>query len=182
MSTTQAASATGPELYNTAMPVIYAALGSNLGDRHNALRRALAAIAALPRTQLLAESPIYETPPMGPQDQGAYLNMAAMIDTNLDPEELIAAFQSIERDLGRAEPEHRRYWGPREIDIDLLFYDDLIIDTPTLNVPHPGLHQRWFVLKPLADLAPDLRHPVLGQTIARLLASIESQSPQESKR
>lgn len=154
------------------MTDVYLGLGSNLGDREAMLRAALAAISDLPQTGVTAESPIYETPPMGPQDQGAYCNMAAKIQTALSATALIGSLQNIETRLGRPAIEHRRHWGPREIDIDVLLFGDTVIDEPGLKVPHPGLAERWFVLKPLCDLAPDLMHPTLGKTIRELLAEV----------
>jgi len=162
------------------MPTVYLGLGSNLGDRAAALRGALDAVATLPHTQITGQSPAYETAPMGPQDQGPYLNMAAQIQTTLSPDELIQALQGIEAAMGRATPDQRRYWGPREIDIDLLLYGDERIDTPALTVPHPGLAERWFVLKPLADLAPDLMHPTLSRSIAELLSTVEAVQVKEA--
>ena len=155
------------------MADVYLGLGSNLGDREATLRSAISAIAELPDTRVVAESPIYETPPMGPQDQGPYCNMAAKIETVLRPAALIAALQSIETRLGRAAAEERRHWGPREIDIDLLLFEDAVIEEPGLTVPHPGMHERWFVLKPLADIAPRLVHPVLQQTVEALLSAVD---------
>lgn len=151
----------------------YLGLGSNLGDRESTLRAAVEAIADLPGTQVLESSLVYETPPMGPQDQGAYLNMAAKIETTLDAHTLIASLQSIETQLGRPAPEHRRHWGPREIDIDLLLFGQAVIDEPGLKVPHPGMCERWFVLKPLADIAPSKTHPVLQRTIESLLTEVD---------
>jgi 2-amino-4-hydroxy-6-hydroxymethyldihydropteridine diphosphokinase len=162
------------------MADVYLGLGSNLGDREAMLRGALAAIDALSGTAVVEASPIYETVPMGPQDQDAYMNMAAKVTTSLLPAELIKVMLQIEAGLGRAAAEHRRHWGPREIDIDVLLYDDAVIDEPGLTVPHPGLHERWFVLKPLADLAPDIIHPVLGRTIAELLSQVDEPASQEA--
>lgn len=152
---------------------VYLGLGSNLGDRKAMLTGAVKAVAALSDTRIVTTSGVYETPPMGPQDQGAYLNMAGHFQTKLRPEMLMSRCQEIERSLGRAEHHERRHWGPREIDIDLLFYADRMIQSPTLTVPHPGISERWFVLKPLADIAPKLIHPSLGKPISELLLALE---------
>ncbi|MFN3166163.1 MAG: 2-amino-4-hydroxy-6-hydroxymethyldihydropteridine diphosphokinase [Phycisphaeraceae bacterium] len=154
------------------MTTVYLGLGSNLGDRDAMLRAALGAIDALPGTRVTAESPVYETPPMGPQDQGAFLNMAAAIETQHDPRALVEALQAIESALGRVPANERRRWGPREIDIDVLLFGERVINEPGLTIPHAGLADRWFVLKPLADLAPGLVHPTLGRSIAELLQAL----------
>lgn len=148
-----------------AMPhAIYLALGTNLGDRLANLRAAIAALA--PQARVLAESRIYETEPWGFSEQPAFLNMAVRAETDLAPADLLAFLKSLETDLGRT-PTFRN--GPRLIDIDILFYDDLILDIPPLVIPHPRLHERDFVLVPLADIAPDVIHPVLNQSIRALL-------------
>ncbi len=143
---------------------IYLALGTNLGDRLANLRAAIAALA--PQARVLAESRIYETEPWGFSEQPAFLNMAVRAETDLAPADLLAFLKSLETDLGRT-PTFRN--GPRLIDIDILFYDDLILDIPPLVIPHPRLHERDFVLVPLADIAPDVIHPVLNQSIRALL-------------
>lgn len=158
----------------------YLALGSNLGDRDAMLRDALVSIEALPGTEVVVASPIYETPPMGPQDQGAYLNMAAKLTTAIDALALLRALQAIEVSMGRAPMQERRRWGPREIDIDLLMYGDEVIDEPGLIVPHPGMHLRWFVLKPLSDIAPELTHPLLGRSIGLLLQAVDAPASYEA--
>jgi len=107
---------------------------------------------------ILAESKIYETPAWGFEDQPAFLNMAIKGKTDLQPEPLLKYLKQLEARLGREPSFH---WGPRLIDIDLLFYDELVLDTPQLVIPHPRLHERAFVLVPLADIAPDLVHPIL---------------------
>ncbi len=147
---------------------IYLALGTNLGDRLANLR---AALAALPlAVQVLYRSEVYETPPWGIPDQPAFLNMAVKGETRLAPLDLLHHLKQLEKKLGRL-PSVR--YGPRLIDIDILFYDDLIIDTPELTIPHPRLHERAFVLIPLADVAAELVHPVLHASIRDLLAGVD---------
>ncbi len=151
------------------MTIIYLALGTNLGDRLANLRLALDALA--PQVRVVARSHVYETPAWGYEDQPAFLNMAVKAKTDLIPSALLAHLKRLEADLGR-KPNFR--WGPRLIDIDILFYDDLVLDAPELNIPHARLQERAFVLVPLADLAPELVHPRLGKTIRQLLAQIDT--------
>jgi 2-amino-4-hydroxy-6-hydroxymethyldihydropteridine diphosphokinase len=148
--------------------IAYIALGTNLGDRSANLRAALEELP--PDVRVLAESHVYETPPWGYTDQPAFLNMAVRTETDLEPEALLGYLKQLEARLGR-EPSFRN--GPRRIDLDILFYDDLVLDEPGLSIPHPRLHERAFVLVPLADLAPDFRHPVLNQTVFELLAPLD---------
>ena len=148
---------------------IYLALGSNLGDRHANLQAAISALP--PVVRVVAESPVYETPPWGFTDQPAFLNMVLKGATSLAPLPLLRRLKHLETELGRL-PSVR--WGPRLIDMDILFYDELILEAPTLTLPHPRLHERAFVLVPLADLAPDLIHPVLGKSIRELLMSVDT--------
>ncbi len=150
------------------MHTIYLGLGSNLGDRLANLRAAVAAFP--PRVHLLDGSPIYETPPWGYPDQPAFLNMVVRAQTRFSPLPLLTCLKQLESHLGRAPT---FLYGPRQIDIDILFYDDLILDRPELIIPHPRLHARAFVLVPLADLAPDLLHPRLHKTIRQLLAEVD---------
>jgi 2-amino-4-hydroxy-6-hydroxymethyldihydropteridine diphosphokinase len=150
------------------MHTAYLALGTNLGNRTENLCAALDALA--PSVVIRHLSPIYETPPWGLTDQPAFLNMVLHGETDLEPVALLHHLKELETVLGRV-PSIR--WGPRLIDMDILFYDDLILDVPGLTIPHPRLHVRAFVLVPLADLAPDLIHPVLGKPVRDLLAAVD---------
>ena len=150
----------------------YVGLGSNLGDRAAYLLLGLSALSRLPETRLLRLSPIYETDPVGPP-QPPYLNMVAELETELSPKGLLAEMLRIEKALGR---ERRERWGPRTLDLDLLLYGDLVLEEAGLSVPHPRLHERAFVLVPLLDLLPEGRHPLLGQSFAELLASLDASS------
>lgn len=151
------------------MPIVYLALGTNLGDRPANLQAAITAFS--PELKVLAESKVYETPPWGYEDQPAFLNMAIQAETKLDARALLQHLKQVEVQLGRQQSFR---WGPRLIDIDILFYDDLIVNDASLVIPHPRLHERAFVLVPLADLAPDLVHPVLKKPIRELLAGVDA--------
>ena len=149
---------------------VYIGLGSNIGDRAGQLRQALAALAeTLTRLQV---SPVYETAPVGLLDQPDFLNCVAAADSRLAPRALLRALKRIEREIGRRAGGPR--FGPRAIDLDLLLYGDRVLSLPVrpgwpaLTVPHPSLHERAFVLVPLADLAPELRHPLLDEPMAAL--------------
>ncbi|HEY9075827.1 MAG TPA: 2-amino-4-hydroxy-6-hydroxymethyldihydropteridine diphosphokinase [Anaerolineaceae bacterium] len=146
---------------------VYIAMGTNLGDRAANLEKAIALLP--PDAQPMRLSPIYETEPWGYTDQPAFLNAVLEAETSLPPLDLLAALKRIESEIGR-KPTFR--YGPRLIDLDILFYDDLILEADNLVIPHPRLAERLFVLQPLADLAPDLRHPVSGLTIDELLHQI----------
>lgn len=145
------------------MTLAYLGLGSNIGDKKAHLKDALTSLAAL--GTIRKRSRFYSTEPVGFKDQDWFLNCAIEIDTILDPQDLLTSIKSIEQRLGRRKTRRN---GPRLIDIDILFYDDQTIDTPTLTVPHPRLQDRLFVLLPLMDLNPHLRHPVLKKTIQDL--------------
>lgn len=149
------------------MTVAYVGLGSNQGDRRALLERAVSRLAAEPGLRLLASSRLIETAPVGGPPQRRYLNGACALETTLEPSALLAVLQRIESDLGRTRGER---WSPRTVDLDLLFFGDRVVHEPNLEVPHPRAHERAFVLEPLLEIAPDLRHPVLGLTVRELAA------------
>jgi len=132
-------------------------LGSNMGDRAGHLRAALERLAQLPQTRVIRCSSWHETAPVGGPPQGMFLNGVARIETSLKPKDLLERLQLIEEELGR--PRERVQWGPRVIDLDLLDYDGLTLNLPGLELPHPRLRKRPFVLIPLAEIAPEWRHP-----------------------
>ena len=148
---------------------VFVGIGSNLGDREDNLRRAVELLSTEEGVELTAVSEIRETEPVGPVEQGLFLNGAVRIETDLGPQELLECLLAVEQRLGRVREER---WGPRTIDLDLLLYGDEVVDEPGLTVPHPRLHERRFALEPLADLAPSLEIPGRGP-ISALLAVLE---------
>ncbi|HKP55049.1 MAG TPA: 2-amino-4-hydroxy-6-hydroxymethyldihydropteridine diphosphokinase [Chloroflexia bacterium] len=156
-------------MVTTTNTIAYLGLGTNMGDRDAQLRAAAAAIANIPATSLLRQSPVYESKPWGKTDQPDFLNMVVEINTQLEPHTLHRHLQKIERDMGRDREASER-WGPRPIDIDLLLYGTRTLKTASLVVPHPRMWERHFVMRPLADLAPNLTTPE-GTPISSLLAN-----------
>ncbi len=146
------------------MTEVYIALGGNLGDRAANLEAALAALGA--RVALRDRSPVYETEPQYMAGQPRFLNMVVRGETDLDADGLLRHLKELEKSLGRTGGVR---YGPRLIDLDILFYGDAVIERPGLSIPHPRLGERAFVLRPLADIAPQLVHPVTGKTITRML-------------
>jgi 2-amino-4-hydroxy-6-hydroxymethyldihydropteridine diphosphokinase len=148
--------------------IVFIALGSNLGDRQANLQAAILAMA--PEVVPIDCSPVYETPPWGYLDQPRFLNQVIKAETDLSPADLLKHLMAIEVRLGREETIR---FGPRLIDLDILFYDDEIIDSHPLRIPHPRMESRGFVLLPLADLAADMQHPVSGISVRELLARVD---------
>ena len=147
------------------MAIVYIGLGSNLGDRH---RNCLSAIELLRQHGLPAikQSSMYETKPWGVTEQPEFVNMTVETETDLAPIKLLEMLKKIEKDMGRQDTIR---WGPRIIDLDILLYDDIILKTDSLTIPHPLMHEREFVLEPLSEIAGDLIQPVLKKSIADLL-------------
>ncbi len=148
---------------------VYLALGSNQGDRRTNLHSVVTGLP--PLASVLLESNVYETPPWGFEDQPAFYNQVILVSTYLAPQELLNSLKALEVRLGRQLTFRN---GPRLIDIDILLYDNLILDSPGLKIPHPRMQERSFVLVPMADLAPDLRHPISGLTVRELLAQVDA--------
>jgi 2-amino-4-hydroxy-6-hydroxymethyldihydropteridine diphosphokinase len=148
---------------------IFLSLGSNLGDRFTNLQDAIRSLP--PNIQPLSQSQIYETEPWGYTDQPAFLNLVIKGSTELTPQKVLAFIKEMEVFLGRKETFR---FGPRLIDLDILFYDDLILDSPDLTIPHPRLIERAFMLIPLAEIAPEFIHPVTRKTIRQLASSMDT--------
>ncbi len=165
------------------MATVCIGIGSNLGDRARYVRQAVEALQRLGDGDVkpdsksgckFTEGGVYETDPVGgPPGQGKYLNTAVRFETALSPLELIDQLQAIERAAGRPQRQSRRHNEPRTLDLDLLLYDQQVIDEPGLTVPHPRMHQREFVLRPLCDVAGEMTHPVLGRTVHELFDELK---------
>jgi len=147
----------------------YVGIGSNLDEPATRVRKAFAALQALPDSGFARCSPLYRSAPMGPSDQPDFVNAAAVILTRLEPHDLMRGLQAIENAQGRRRDTTR--WGPRTLDLDLLVLGSLVVDEPDLRIPHPGIAERNFVLFPLADLAPNMHVPGRG-SVQKLLAEI----------
>jgi 2-amino-4-hydroxy-6-hydroxymethyldihydropteridine diphosphokinase len=150
----------------------YLGLGANLGERDANINRALVELVRTGACRLTRVSSVYETDPVGIADQPDFLNAAAAVETALPPHELLRTIRSIERGLGR---EKTRKWGPRHIDIDILLYGDMCVTEGSLEIPHPEMHRRAFVLVPLTEIAPAAVHPRLGCTVEQMSADIGSE-------
>jgi 2-amino-4-hydroxy-6-hydroxymethyldihydropteridine diphosphokinase len=160
--------------------IAYVALGSNLGDRLGHLRKAVERLQAV--GQLVACSSVYETEPRDYTDQPHFLNAAVALNTRLSPGDLLAALLRIESSLGRERHADQPPKGPRRIDLDILLYNSQVVDTPGLQLPHPRLHERLFVLMPLAEIASALSHPVLHRSISALRDAVSVTETAEAVR
>lgn len=152
------------------MHVAYIGFGSNIGDRLAHIQNAIHAVSKTEEITLHKISSVYKTDPVGYEAQSEFLNGVAAIQTSLPPLPLLHTLKNIETTIGRR---HRIRWGPREIDLDILIYGDLCLQTEKLVIPHPEMHRRRFVLAPLAEIAPDLVHPVFQETVQTLLERLE---------
>jgi len=147
------------------------ALGGNMGDVRDTLDRAIAAFCDGEKVRLLARSSDYRTPPWGVEDQPPFVNLCIAVETSLAPRALLSRAQAVERGLGRERSKERR-WGPRPVDIDLIAYDDLVLQEPDLTLPHPQLFARAFVLAPLAEIAPD--RLIAGRRVRDALTQVDA--------
>lgn len=148
---------------------VYISLGSNLGDKEKNLEDAIEFMRGLSFTDVISVSPFYLTEPQGVKEQPYFLNAVVKLETSFSPEELLGKLKKIEEAMGRRKTYR---WGPRIIDLDIVFYDDIVVEDEKLVIPHPELRKRWFVLKPLNDIEPELKHPVIGKTVNQLLEEI----------
>ena len=150
---------------------VYLALGSNIGDRKKYIEKAIEKLTSF--STIHKRSKVRETDPIGYEDQNRFLNCVVVVKTEITSELFLQKIQEIENDLGRKRSIH---WGPRTIDIDIIFYDDLVVESETLIIPHPRMHERLFVLEPLLEINPDFVHPIFKKTIKELFLQLNSSS------
>lgn len=155
------------------MALVYLGLGANLGKRIKTLEDGIKRLEAHPDISVLTKSPYYETEPHGGAAQPRFINAVLAIETGLSPQELLKVTREVEGELGRRrDPGDGERWGPRTIDIDILLYDNCIVEDKDLKIPHPLMHQRRFALEPLVDISPTCLHPVLNKTASELLETV----------
>jgi 2-amino-4-hydroxy-6-hydroxymethyldihydropteridine diphosphokinase len=153
---------------------VFVGVGSNLGDREFLIRKAVESMRDLPRTLVVRVSSLYDTDPVGEVEQPVFLNAVVWLETTLEPRELLWQLLLIEKRMGRVRSQR---WGPRPIDLDLLFYGEEAVDEPDLKIPHPEAHRRAFVLLPLLELDPDFVHPTTGEPIKKNLKRLPPNPP-----
>ena len=153
--------------------IVYIGIGSNLEKKRDNCLKAVSLISQLKENKLISRSSFYTAQPWGKSDQDWFLNSVIKIKTSLLPPDLLSTLQEIEKKVGRKKTVK---WGPRMIDLDILFFNEEVIETPDLIIPHPFLHQRKFVLMPLNEISPDLVHPVLKKSIRELLEGIQDEN------
>ena len=151
---------------------VFIGIGSNLGNRREHYQKALERIEDLPNTHIAKCSSLYESEPIG-NAKNWYLNGAIELETDFDPQKLLSRLQKIEQTMGRKKTTQTKKWASRKIDLDILLFDNYVVDDERLKIPHPEMHQRRFVLLPLSELAPQVTHPHLGSTISQLLAAVK---------
>jgi 2-amino-4-hydroxy-6-hydroxymethyldihydropteridine diphosphokinase len=151
---------------------VHVGLGANLGDRERTLHAAVEALGRIDAVAVQRVSSLYESAPVGPP-QPRFLNAVVELECGLPPKRLLGILKQIERDLGRNEGGQK--WGPRAIDLDILVWEDRVVADPNLQIPHLELHKRRFALEPLCELCPELRHPLMGKTLAQLLSHLTAQ-------
>ena len=144
-------------------------VGSNIGNRVEICCAAIERLRHHPAIEDLEVSPFFETDPVGVTDQPPFINLVIGMRTTLSPHELLKTLKSLETELGRV---YRYRWGPREIDLDILLYDDTVVETNDLRIPHPEMHKRAFVLVPACEVSPEWEHPLLKKTLAQLLSGL----------
>ena len=164
--------------------LVFIGVGSNLGDKVGNCRRAVEVILADGRNRIVQCSPFYQTEPVGKKEQDWFINGVCAMETTMEPAELLESLLGVEKMMGRV---RRERWGPRVIDLDILLFGQEVINQEGLQIPHPRLHERRFVLVPLRDIAPDLMHPLLGKRISQILAELPGEEkvfplPQESQK
>jgi len=152
--------------------IVYVALGANLGDREGSFEAAIEAIEKDSDLSLLRASSVFETAPVGPAGQDFYLNAVVELRVWLNPLAFLTRLHAIERAMGRDRREEHTRWGPRKLDLDILFFGDRQIETPELVIPHARAHERNFVMAPMAEIAPGLKHPRLGISIAEIAGTL----------
>ncbi|MFQ6039217.1 MAG: 2-amino-4-hydroxy-6-hydroxymethyldihydropteridine diphosphokinase [Candidatus Poribacteria bacterium] len=151
------------------MSLVYISFGSNLGDRLKNIRSGLQFISRNRLITITKTSSLYETEPVGYENQGYFLNGVIEMETYITPHRLLSVLKRAERKIGR---KRRRRWGPREIDFDILLYNQKCVDTPSLIIPHPRMHERGFVLVPLVEIAPKVIHPIFKKSVQQLLVKL----------